>query len=127
MITIKIKNIDQLLRAYGKVGNVVQKEMKDALDKSAALVERSAKRKVQVDSGHLRRSIQKPRRPRAGYKQVFVGSNVKYALKQHEAVHFRHRVGEAKFLDKALKQNEKRITGFFKKMIKNIIKRLEVL
>ncbi len=124
MINIKIQNIDQLIRAYGKVGQIVQKEMKDALNKSAAVVERTAKRKVPVKDGLLRRSIQKGKRARAGDRQVAVGSNVKYALKQHESLHFRHKVGEAKFLDKALKENEKKINRFFKQMINNILRKL---
>ena len=124
MIDIKIKNIDQLMRAYDNVGNIVRKEMKDALNKSGAVVENTAKRKTPVDQGHLRRSIQKGKKARAGDRQVSVGSNVKYALSQHENLHFRHTVGEAKFLDKALKQNESRINRFFKEMINNIIKKL---
>jgi len=51
MIDIKIKNIDQLMRAYDNVGNIVRKEMKDALNKSAAVVENTAKRKTPVDTG----------------------------------------------------------------------------
>ena len=130
MIDIKIKNIDQLMQAYGNVGNIVRKEMKDALNKSAAVVENAAKRKTPVNKtpgivgGHLRRSIHKTSKARAGDSQVAVGSNVKYALIQHESLHFRHATGEAKFLDKALKQNESRINRFFKEMINNVIKRL---
>ena len=127
MITIKIKNIDQLLRKYDRVGQIVRKEMKGALDKSASVVERSAKHKVPVDTGHLRKSIQKPREIKRGDRQVAVGSNLKYALRQHEGMHFRHRVGEAKFLDKALKENEKKINRFSKQMTDNIIKSLKVL
>jgi len=124
MIDIKIKNIEQLMNAYGNVGKIVRKEMSDALNKSAAVVERSAKRKTPVDQGHLRRSIQKGHKARSGDKQVSVGSNVKYALSQHENLHFRHTTGEAKFLDNALRQNESRINRFFKEMINNIIKQL---
>jgi len=124
MIKIEIKNIDQLLEAYGKVGDIVRKEMKDALNKSAAVVERSAKRKTPVDTGTLRRSIQKPRRVRAGDKQVYVGSNVKYALPVHEKLNVFHKVGEAKFLENALLENEKKCIRFFKQMIDNIITKL---
>ena len=124
MIKFEIKNIDQLLRAYGKVGEVFRKEMKIGFEKSAALVERSAKKKTPVDTGHLRRSIRRPRQIRLGDKQVAVGSNLRYALKQHEGLHFSHTTGEAKFLDRALKENEKKIIGFFKKMIDNIITQL---
>ncbi len=133
MIKIKIQNIDQLMRAYGRVGQIVKKEMKDALNKSAAVVERAAKRKTPVDTGTLRRSIQKPRRARAGDKRVAVGSNVRYAeyvhgTPEHPRGYFiRHKTGEAEFLDKALKQNEKKINRFFKQMVHNIIKSLEVL
>jgi len=124
MIDIKMKNMDQLMKVYGKVGQIVQKEMKDALNKSAAVVERAAKKKTPVDSGHLRRSIQKSRKAKAGESKVFVGSDVRYALKQHEGEHFKHRTGEAKFLDKALRENERKVMAFFKQMINNIIKKL---
>jgi len=124
MIDIKIKNIDQLINAYGKVGQIVQKEMKDALNKSAAEVERYAKRLAPVDDGHLKRSIQKPKRVSAGDRQVAVGSNVKYAMRQHENEHYRHTVGGAKFLEKSLKLNEKKCIRFFKEMIDNILTKL---
>lgn len=124
MISIKIQNIDQLMRAYGNVGNIVKKEMKDALDKSAAVVERAAKHKVPVDTGHLKRSIQKPKKPKAGDRQVLVGSDVKYALAVHKNKYARHRVGESEYLEKALKENEKKIIRFFKTMINNILNKL---
>jgi len=130
MIDIKIKNIDQLMRAYDNVGNIVRKEMKDALNKSAAVVENTAKRKTPVDTGRLRRSIQKTKRVRAGDKKVFVGTNVKYAeyvhgSPEHPRGYFtRHTTGEAGFLDKALKLNKDKINRFFKEMINNIIKKL---
>ena len=127
MIDIKIKNINQLMKAYGDVGNIVKKEMKDALDKSAAVVERAAKHKspvARIAGGTLKRSLLQVGKAKLGDKQVAVGTNVKYALKQHESLHFRHTTGEAKFLDKALRENEKKIIGFFKTMIKNLLTKL---
>jgi len=124
MISVKLENIEQLLRSYGKVADTVRKEMKDALDRSAAVVESTAKRLTPVDKGHLRRSIQKPRRVRAGDKTTAVGSNVKYAMPVHEITRNRHTVGEAKFLEKALKRNETQIRKFFKQMIDNILNKL---
>ena len=109
------------MRAYGNVGNIVRKEMKDALNKSAAVVEYYGKRLSPVDKGHLRRSIQKGNKARAGDRQVSVGSNLKYALKQHEHTEYHHEIGQAKFLDKALKANEPRIKRYFKEMINNIL------
>jgi len=130
MIDIKMKNMDQLMKVYGKVGQIVQKEMKDALNKSAAVVERAAKRKTPVDTGHLRRSIQKGRKARAGDKKVVVGTNVRYAEYVHgtpehpRGYYVSHKTGEAKFLDKALRENERKVMAFFKQMINNIIKKL---
>jgi len=120
-----MKNTKQLLNAYGKIGQIVQKEMKDALDKSAAVVERAAKHKVPVDTGRLKGSIQKPRRIKAKDTQALVGSNTKYAVAVHKNKTARHKVGESEYLKKALVQNEKKIRGFFKKMINNIINSLK--
>jgi HK97 gp10 family phage protein len=124
MIDIKIENLEQLMKAYGNVGNIVRKEMKDALNKSSAVVEREAKRRTPVDLGHLRRSIQKTKRVSAGDKKVYVGSNVKYARRQHEGINFKHTTGEAKFLENALERKKSTIIRYFKEMINNIINKL---
>jgi len=127
MIDVKIKNIDQFIKAYGKVGQITQKEMKDALNKSSAIVERDAKRLTPVDTGHLRRSIQKPKRVSAGDTKTAVGSNVKYAYWVHKFTHYKHKVGEAKFLEKAFNRNLKKMNKIFDQMIENIIKKLTAL
>lgn len=55
MITMNIKNLDGVLAAIEEIGDTSQ--LKNALGKACAIVERSAKEKAPKDTGELRRSI----------------------------------------------------------------------
>lgn len=55
MIELSIKNLDGVLEAIEAMGDV--SELKQALGKACAIVERSAKEKAPKDTGELRRSI----------------------------------------------------------------------
>jgi len=125
--TVKIQGIQAIKQAYLQIPQIMNSEMKDALIKSASLVEDSAKHKVPFKEGILMTSIMRPRDPGIGERQVRVGSNLDYAMAQHENLHYKHRRGEAKYLEKALKENESNIRRIFDKMISNIIKRLKNL
>jgi hypothetical protein len=121
MIKIKVKNADAINRAYTQIPQIMNKRMKEALERSIAIVESAAKRKTPVDKGGLRRSIRKPKEVRKGDRQVYLGSNLPYARRQHEELHYRHNVGQAKYLEKGLEESKSKVTNIFKKMISDVI------
>ena len=127
MITMKIKNAGAITKAYTQIPQIMNERMKDALEKSASLVENSAKRKSPVNLGFLKKSLMKPRGINSGDRQVYVGSNLDYAIRQHENIHYRHKVGEAKFLQKGLEENKNKIIKVFQIMINEVIKDLKKL
>lgn len=126
MIKIKVKNADAINRAYTQIPQIMNKRMKEALERSIAIVESAAKRKTPVNKivgrgGDLRRSIRKPKEVRRGDRQVYLGSNLPYARRQHEELHYRHNVGQAKYLEKGLEESKSKVTNIFKKMISDVI------
>lgn len=55
-LDITIPELNDLVQRYGNIGPIVQEEHKRAHDRSGAQVERTAKGRVKVKTGHLRRS-----------------------------------------------------------------------
>lgn len=55
MSEIKFEGVDELMKTIDKLANTEQ--IKDALGRACAVVERSAKQKAPKDNGELRRSI----------------------------------------------------------------------
>lgn len=119
---IEIKNKAKINRAYKRIPGLLEKYIARSLNKAADLVENKAKRKTPVDQGTLRRSIRQPRKANEGDKKTQVGTNIVYALRQHENLHYNHTTGEAKFLEKALEQNKRKINKIFQKELGNLAK-----
>lgn len=77
---------------------------------SRALAERvmaDAKRRTPVRTGTLRNSGHVKEANASGFELVYGGPAAPYALYVHENLKARHRVGEAKFLEKAMAQAER--------------------
>lgn len=76
-------------------------------------------RKTPVDTANLRRSEYETDVQKEGSGFVVeVGYEADYAVPVHEITTNRHRVGEAKFLEKALKEFSNKMPGKIKESIK---------
>jgi len=120
IIKFQVKGLKELATNLKKYPTIAAPIIQDAIKKSIFQVERRAKPKTPVDTGRLR----------AGYRHKFglltgtLYNPVKYALKQHESLHFRHRVGEAKFMEKGLKESIGQINKFFEQSLEKILKKI---
>ncbi|KKN17874.1 hypothetical protein LCGC14_0961330 [marine sediment metagenome] len=120
MITFEIKGIRSLAKNLRQYPRESAKEIQGALLKSIFVVERKSKKKTPVDTGRLR----------AGYRHSFgllkarLYNPVSYAFKQHEGVNFRHTVGEAKFMEKALRESIGMISGFFEQALEDVLRKV---
>lgn len=120
-ISIKIKNIDEIERFLESRPKRAREEFNSVVEKTALLVEGEAKRRTPVDTGRLKTSIKSKVFKNELEGEVF--TEVRYAIPVHENLRARHRVGEAKYLEKAAKQSVPKINRFFKDAIKNIIEK----
>ena len=117
---ITIKGMDELIKNFKKYPAISAKEVQAAINKSILYVEGKAKIKTPVKTGRLR----------AGYRQKFgpltgtLFNPIKYAMRQHEGISFKHKVGEAKFMEKALDESIGRIEKFFGESLDKILKRI---
>lgn len=74
------------------------------LNQAAALLQARTVPRTPKDTGELRRSLViQPASSDRLYSSV--GSNLAYAVRQHEELGYRHKYGEAKFLERALYDN----------------------
>ena len=120
-ISIRIENIEEIQRFLETRPERTREELNRAVQKTALLVKRRAKLKTPVDTGRLKTSIKSKTFKSKLAGEVF--TEIRYAIPVHENLRARHRVGEAKYLERAAKQSVSRINGFFKDAIKNILKR----
>lgn len=120
MIKFEIKGLKELSKNLRKYPEISAREIQDAINSSINQVEREAKPRTPVKTGRLR----------AGYHQSFglltgkLYNRVKYAVKQHEGLYFKHTVGEAKFLENAIVHSLGQITKFFEQALENILKKI---
>lgn len=78
------------------------------LNQAAAYLQDKTIPRTPKDTGELRRSLViEP----AHYRklQASVGSNLHYAVRQHEELGYRHKYGEAKFLERSMNDNARQI------------------
>lgn len=119
-ISIRVENIEEVQRFLESRPKKTREELNRAIEKTARLVQGEAMRKTPVDTGRLKRSITSKTFKSKLAGEVFTA--VRYAIPVHENLRARHRVGEAKYLEKAIKQSVPKINKFFKDAVKNIIR-----
>lgn len=117
-VSIRIKNIDEAIRLLKSKPVKLRKELGVAVSKTALIVKAEAKKRTPVDTGLLRTSI----RSKSSQTEGEVFSNVRYAIYVHRNLRARHVVGEARFLEKAIKHSIPKIEDFFERAIKETIK-----
>lgn len=129
-LNLGITGIPALKKKFLKLGANFDFEMGRALYQEAWWIMGESKaRFVPVDRGPLRASghVMEPQKDAAGTYVVlgFGGPAVKYAVVQHESLHFKHKVGQAKYLERpALKRAtvmDKKIAARLRKRLKSIV------
>ncbi len=110
-----LKNLEAKLNA------IPQKTMK-GIEKAMGIIYNSSQPLVPVDTGRLKRSG-KITQIKNGYQLKYKALNPKngydYAPIQHENTTFKHRVGQAKYLEKAVTMNMDKIKQV---IVKEVIK-----
>ena len=119
-ISVQLKNAEQIRNFLQSRPQETKHQLNLAIAKTVKSVEAETKRRTPVDTGRLRTSIQSREFPSALEGEV--GTRVVYAIIQHENLHFRHRVGEAKFMENAVRHLESKIQGFFLQVMENVIR-----
>ena len=117
MADIEIKGSLELEKAFKDLGKISEKEVERQIRAGAIIVQRSGKRKVPTLTTNLQKKISVAPVPVGANEFAYAvgtgvmpGTDVPYAAKQHEDESLNHpRGGEAKFLQKALDENEENI------------------
>ena len=94
-----------------QVMGMFEQNKRKALDAVGLDTSGRAKEITPVDTGRLRSSLTWQRNDTS----VDIGTNVEYAIFVHEDLDAFHRVGEAKFLTKAVQRNEGRIRDLIRR------------
>src|SRR5690625_4345547 len=88
------RNVDRAITDQAIIG----------LNQAAAYLQRKTIPRTPKDTGELRRSLViVPASQQRQYSAVV--SNLAYAVRQHEELGYRHKYGEAKFLERAFNDN----------------------
>lgn len=95
-------NVDGIFDGINKVLN--NKALEDALYRGGLFVQAEAQKRVPVDTGALKASARTDRLPTT-QPTVRVGFYKHYAFIQHENLQFKHTVGQAKYLLRAVLDN----------------------
>ena len=115
---IQVKGLKELEAKISQIPNKTMKGIEKAMD----IIYESSQPLVPVDTGRLKRSG-KITRLKDGYQLKYRALNPKnkynYAPIQHENMRFHHKVGQAKYLEQAVKMNMDRIKEV---IVKEVIK-----
>ena len=88
------------------------------LNDAALLIIQEAVPITPKDEGLLRKKFYKKHLIFKGSPAIEIGNDAEYAAVQHENLEFKHTVGEAKFLEKALVRNVGRIKDIIVRRLK---------
>jgi len=114
-ISIKVKNIDEVKKFLKSRPDETKKELGKVVKKTALLIKTEAKRKVPVDTGLLKTSIQ----AKTNNLESEVSANTRYAIYVHEGT---RRMSGRPFMTNAVKKLIPKIKRLFEDAIKKVIK-----
>lgn len=112
-ISIQIKNIAEIKRAFNKAPALTIKHINNAIQASIFSIERDSKQNTPVLTGNLRSSHQTLFGTLRG--ELFPAAN--YAIFVHEGTRF---MKARPFLAEAVKTNEKHVQDLFEKAVQNV-------
>lgn len=101
-----LKGLSDVKAALKKVQSDMEKKKRTALNRIGVIIKADAVKMTPVDTANLRGSAYIDI---DGSEKVLVGYTAAYAPYVHENLEARHEIGEAKFLEKAVQKNQKRI------------------
>jgi len=118
MITIKIKNLDKLIKGLEVSANELKYALSTAVKKSVFLVERESKKVTPVDTGRLRASITPNYlKPLEGA----LGPHTEYAIFVHEGTRY---MKARPFMKKGVEEALPEIEDVFMEEIDKILKKI---
>lgn len=88
---------------------------RQALDAAGITVSGRARELTPVDTGRLRSSITWQR---VTDNEVHIGTNVEYAIYVHENINAQHRVGQAKFLERAAADSQDEVRALVRRALR---------
>lgn len=101
---VQVQGVDEALQDLQKLARKKPEEFKRGVVKFALLVQREAQRRTPVDTGALRNSATTRIQPDTAHGfEVWVSFMVLYSIYVHEDLYAHHNVGEAKFLENAVR------------------------
>jgi hypothetical protein len=111
----KVEGLEELKRTFDALrqGSLLHHAVASALHREAELIMTAAKRQTPVDTGALRASgtVKAPqiKESSVSVEIGFGGSAVGYALAVHENLKARHKVGNAKYLERPFFEHQERL------------------
>lgn len=121
MIHIEIKNLPQLRHAFGQAPNLMRREFKTALTKSAITVQRQSMINAPVDTGRLRGSHLFTVTGNDLSMRAEVYPTAEYGIFVHEGTRF---MKGRPFLRKAAESSVREIDDFFTTATQNALNRI---
>jgi hypothetical protein len=111
--------VSRILRTIRQVEDRTKGKIKNAIEDVLLDLQRRAIERAPIDTGDLRGSSSVEVVERNGMITGTIGFNTPYAMKQHEDLTLNHpRGGEAKYIEKPLKENEARYKQFVKDAVR---------
>ena len=107
-MAVKQHGLDRVLQNLNKQIGQIQGANEQGLRAAALVVQREAQKKTPVDTGNLKNSAYTDSEG-GKHPAAVIGYQAAYAPFVHEDLEARHTNGEAKFLEKALNENQGRI------------------
>lgn len=101
----KVTGLERVVNNLNKHAKKIEKDTLDGLFIAGLKVQRDAQKLVPVDTGNLKGSAYTTK----GDTTVTIGFTANYAIFVHENMEAHHKVGQAKFLEVALRNNQDEI------------------
>lgn len=115
---IRIQGIDKLKKNFKKFEPRLKIKLKEAIIRSAYIVEGKAKPLTPVDTGRLRSSIAS----RFSFLQAIISPHTDYAIYVHEGT---YKIKGRPFMTKGARKAEPQIQKEFKKSVDSVIRKIK--
>ena len=115
---VKVDGVKELNALLKKLPKEVMKQTTFEMDKITQDLKGKSQRRAPKDIGTLRKSAFAEVEHRNGSIEATVGYKVPYATRQHEELDYQHINGEAKYLERPLKENIEQYTKSLEKAVK---------
>ena len=120
-VSIKIKNADEIRRAFGQAPRLMNQELKGALNRSAITVQGASMQNTPVLTGRLRSSHVFAVSGSGMGMQAVVYPTANYGIFVHEGTRFQR---PQPFLKDGLESSADEIQGYFQKATQNVFDKI---